>query len=116
MVDIERERIEQFKNKKSFTILMWFLLKLILASVVIFYFEYGIFLIVGYLLYVIESKSWHEYLNIQETNYHINKLYNQEPTNINELKSEIKDLKSSLADLQLQLVEMEVKLEDSDLY
>jgi len=115
-VDIERERIEQFKSKKSFTILMWFLLKLIVASGIIFYFEYGIYLIVGYLLYVIESKSWYEYLNTQETNYHINKLYNQEPANIDELKSEIKDLKSSVADLQLQLVEMEVKLEDSDLY
>ena len=48
-----------------------------IAYFLVTYIEYGIFIVIGYVLYALEAHSALQYINSQETDYHLNKLYSK---------------------------------------
>ncbi len=50
-------------------------LKTVIAYFVITYVEYGIFIVLAYLFYLLESQAGLQFLNAEQTNHHIGTLY-----------------------------------------
>lgn len=82
MFEIEKQQIETYKKSKTFNVLLFTIIKLVIAYFLISYLEYGIFIVLAYLLYLLENISSYQFINSQETNLQINILHEK----INELK------------------------------
>ncbi len=65
------EKIEDYKKIRWFSIFTWVPVKIILAYVVIVNFDSGIYVILGYILFALESQSGLQFINAQESNYHL---------------------------------------------
>lgn len=112
MSDPEFQQIEQLKSKRKISTAFWFVVKFIIACLIVYFLEYGILIVVGYLIYAVENQSGLIFLNSQEASYHIGKLYNKDEVDVSVLKAEIAALKDQLADFELRLIESELKIED----
>jgi hypothetical protein len=78
----------------------------------VYFLEYGVLIVIGYLIYALENQSGLVFLNSQEASYHIGNLYNKDAVDVSELKAEIALLKDRLAEFELRLIESEIKIED----
>ena len=50
MFEIEKQQIETYKKLKTFNVLLFTIIKLVIAYLLITYLEYGIFVVLAYLL------------------------------------------------------------------
>lgn len=82
MFEIEKQQIETYKKSKTFNVLLFTIIKLVIAYFLITYLEYGIFIVLAYILYSLENISSYQFINNQETNFQLNILHEK----INELK------------------------------
>lgn len=82
MFEIEKQQIETYKKLKTFNVLLFTIIKLVIAYFLITYLEYGIFIVLAYILYSLENISSYQFINNQETNFQLNILHEK----INELK------------------------------
>ncbi|MCP5170304.1 MAG: hypothetical protein H6999_11200 [Hahellaceae bacterium] len=89
--------------------LMWALTKLAVAFLIIKYVDFGIYIVIGYMLFSLESISSLQYLNAHESNLQFSRLQNNVATN---MAAEIAELKNQVAELELRIVEAEIKIED----
>ncbi len=92
-----------------YSALLWALIKLLVSGAIVWYFEYGIYVVLGYLLYSLEKAAGFQYLNSQETNFALNE-FNQALNNqvvsqnykIEELESKIFELEQLIADMETE--------------
>lgn len=82
MFEIEKQQIENYKKTKYFNIFLYTTIKVVSAYFLITYLSFGIFIVLAYIFYTLENITIHQFINSQESNLHINILYQ----NIEELK------------------------------
>jgi hypothetical protein len=87
--------------------LLWAFLKLVVLGVVVWFFEYGIYVAIGYLLYSLEKLAGFQYLNTQETNIAF--------TELNEvLSNQVASQNRKIEELDLKISELEQQIADTD--
>lgn len=99
------EHISKPKLHPTFVGLVLF--KLLIASALAYFWDYGVYLILAYCLYRVERNAFYQYINGQEMNRELNILHNNPQQNVQDLKSEIALLKDRQAELELNLIELE---------
>lgn len=82
MFEIEKQQIENYKKTKYFNIFLYTTIKVVSAYFLITYLSFGIFIVLAYIFYSLENITTYQFINSQESNLHINVLYQ----NIEELK------------------------------
>ncbi len=98
MYDVSAEA-EKLKESKNFNIFFWASIKIIIASILIYYFEFGIYIVIGYILFFIVNDSYYSLLNVKEGNVQFNKLYNKKASieDCENLQKQIDDLKRQIS-------------------
>lgn len=86
MFDIEKEQNRLNKKVKILNIVLFTIIKLIIAYCLVTYLEYGLFIVIGYILYALENIANLQYVNSREINLQINILH-ERIDKIKELKS-----------------------------
>ncbi len=86
MFDIEKEQNRLNKKIKILNIVLFTIIKLIIAYCLVTYLEYGLFIVIGYILYALENIANLQYVNSREINLQINILH-ERIDKIKELKS-----------------------------
>ena len=74
MFEIEQQNINNFKKNKKMYDIVFVVLKLLMAYALIIYVEYGLILVIGYILYSIESSMSLYKLNVEEIQLQMNVL------------------------------------------
>ena len=72
MFEEEKEKVEDFRKKRKVMNILWVVIKLVIAYVLITYLDYGILIVVGYILYALESYKGLQFINTQETDLQLN--------------------------------------------
>ena len=75
MFDIEKEQNRLNKKIKILNIVLFTIIKLIIAYCLVTYLEYGLFIVIGYILYALENIANLQYVNSREINLQINILH-----------------------------------------
>ncbi|MGD9808125.1 MAG: hypothetical protein AB7E76_09345 [Deferribacterales bacterium] len=101
--------IQSKKDSKYFSIISFTAIKLIIAILMIIYFEYGLYVVIGYLIFSIESNSFQNHLNTLEANFHFNKVY-QNISNKNTF-DEATTLEEKINELEERIIELELELD-----
>ncbi|MDY0051984.1 MAG: hypothetical protein RBR65_05520 [Aliarcobacter sp.] len=86
MFDIEKEQNRLNKKVKILNIVLFTIIKLIIAYCLVTYLEYGLFIVIGYILYALENIANLQYINSREINLQINILH-ERINKIKELKN-----------------------------
>jgi len=89
------------------------LVKLTICGTLIYFFEYGFYIVIGYILFSIEKISSLVYLNANEANEHLNNVNNNSEKSI-ELRHRLTEMEEKNSDLELRVIELEIKSEASD--
>jgi hypothetical protein len=84
--DIEKEQNRLNKKVKILNIVLFTIIKLIIAYCLVTYLEYGLFIVIGYILYALENIANLQYINSREINLQINILH-ERINKIKELKN-----------------------------
>jgi len=84
MFGMEKQKIENYKKTKNSNIFLFGKIKLVSAYFLITYLSFGIFIVLAYIFYSLERIASYQFINLQESNLHINILYQ----NIEELKKD----------------------------
>ena len=84
MFGMEKQKIENYKKTKNSNIFLFGTIKLVSAYFLITYLSFGIFIVLAYIFYLLERIASYQFINLQESNLHINILYQ----NIEELKKD----------------------------
>ena len=82
MFEEEQQRINDYRKTKKILNITWATAKLAVAYVLITYIDFGIFFVIGYILYAIENFSGLQFINSQEIDLQLNVLHQR----INELE------------------------------
>jgi hypothetical protein len=96
--------------------IFWVSIKLFIAYLLIQNLDYGIYIVLAYLIFQLESHTGLHFINTQESNTHFNNIYNKlKYSNPEHLKQEIKTLKGELGHLTSRLETIEAsELFDND--
>lgn len=84
MFEVEQGIIKDFRKRRSILNIVFTLIKLLIAYALISYIDYGLFIVIGYLLYSLENTMGLQFINSQEIDLQLNML-NQR---INELEND----------------------------
>jgi hypothetical protein len=84
--DIEKEQNRLNKKVKILNIVLFTIIKLIIVYCLVTYLEYGLFIVIGYILYALENIANLQYINSREINLQINILH-ERINKIKELKN-----------------------------
>ena len=102
----ENPRIAGLRESRKFAVLLFTFIKAVIACGLVYYFEYGLYVVIAYLIYSLESISSFQNLNREEANELFAKLDNG--TEIQDLKREIEALKEKLSDCEDRLLDVEL--------
>lgn len=102
----ENPRIASLRESRNFAVLLFTFIKAAFAFGLMYYFEYGLYVIIIYLIYSLESISSFQNLNREEANDLFSKLDNG--VEIQNLKREIEVLKEKLSDHEDRLLNVEL--------
>jgi len=75
MLEEEEERIDGLRKNKTMLNFVWVPIKLAIAYVLITYIDYGLFIVIGYILFALENYTGLQYINSQEVNLQLNVLH-----------------------------------------
>lgn len=98
------------KSRLPVTIFFW-LVKFTAAILIIKHVDYGAYIVVGYILYALESICSLQNLNQQESNCLFSNLQGGRSSEMVVLHDEIAALKDQISDMDLRVVEVEIKCE-----
>ena len=104
----EEMRKSDRKNIWRLNSFLWSGIKLLLASVLMTQLDYGIYIVLGYVLYSLESNSGLLFINSQEITENLNEVHRLNNTEISELKKKVEDI-------EFRLSESEDRLDANDL-
>jgi len=74
MYEEQEQRIASFRKNRTATTYLFAILKLVIAYGLITYIDFGLFIVIGYIFYALESASAIQFINSQETNLQLNVL------------------------------------------
>ena len=95
------EQIEDYKKIRWFSILTWVPIKILLAYVVIVNFDYGLYIVLGYILFALEGQSGIQFINAQEANYHLGR----QDENYKKLQNKLSKIRKKLDKVERQINE-----------
>ena len=72
MFEVQKQQIDDYRENLTLKVLLWVLVKLALSFVIIQYVDYGVYIVIGYLLYDIDMQSSMIFINSQEVDLHLN--------------------------------------------
>lgn len=106
IMSYENPRIASLRESRNFAVLLFTFIKAAIAFGLMYYFEYGLYVIIIYLIYSLESISSFQNLNREEANDLFSKLDNG--VEIQNLKREIEVLKEKLSDHEDRLLDVDL--------
>lgn len=83
MFEEEKQRISDYRKTRKILNIVWVGVKLTIAFALISYIDYGMFIVMGYILYALENNSGIQFINSQETDLQLNILHQR----INQLEN-----------------------------
>lgn len=75
MFSEQQAKIEKLKRAKLFSVSLWSVLKIAIAIPLMMYTDFGIYIVIGYLIFAIESSAHTRHLNTQELDLQLNILH-----------------------------------------
>ena len=102
----DNPRIAGLRESRKFAVLLFTFIKAIIACGLVYYFEYGLYVVIAYLIYSLESISSFQNLNREEANDLFAKLDNG--AEIQDLKREIEVLKEKISNCEDRLLDVEL--------
>ena len=103
----EQIRKNERRQIMVFSSLLWAAIKLVVAYFLITEFDEGIFVVLGYILYSLESNSSLIYVNSQEVTEKLTSIPAVNPLDIPEVKQKIDDLEFRMLELEIRTEEKE---------
>ena len=101
MLLFEKAIAERYRSMNFSATVLFSALKIGVAYAVITYFDYGLLVVIGYLLYSVESIAVRQFVNAHETNYHLNVLHQKPDDNLSsEMREQIKAMKERIEELE----------------
>lgn len=96
--------IENFKKSKNFSVSLWVTVKLVISCFLMYYFEYGIYIVIGYILFSIENTGFYHILNNKEADIHFNSLYAKKASieDIDNLQKQIDNIKEQILEKEYE--------------
>lgn len=86
MDEISHSQVENYRSVRRFATIMWATVKIAIAILLMAYTEFGVYIVIGYILYKIEYSSGLQFLNTQEIELELNTI----KQNISVIESRIK--------------------------
>jgi len=83
MFEEEKLRIDDYRKTRKLLNIVWVGVKLAIAFALISYVDFGIFIVIGYILYALENSSGIQFVNSQEMDLQLNILHQR----INQLEN-----------------------------
>lgn len=83
MFEEEKQKICEYRKTRNMLNIVWLAVKLAIAFALVTYIDFGIFVVIGYVLYALERTSGLQFINTQEIDLQLN-IINQR---INELEN-----------------------------
>ncbi len=75
MFESQKTKIVEYRNRKVLFDILWVALKLAIAFALIEFLDYGIYIVIGYILYSVESCSSLLFINSQEVDLQLNAIH-----------------------------------------
>jgi|APSaa5957512576_1039674.scaffolds.fasta_scaffold231632_1 hypothetical protein len=100
--------MDGYKGGRVLLMFIWVPIKVAIASYLIYSFEFGIYIVAGYLIYSLEKVAGLQFINSQETNIQLSKLQQSEQNKEvglpidGSLEDRISILEEQVFELQLQ--------------
>jgi len=85
MFEAEQQKIIDFRKQRSILNIVFTTIKLLLSYALITYIDYGLFIVVGYVLYSLEKAISLQFINSQEIDLQLNIIHQK----LNELESKL---------------------------
>ena len=114
MLDPLMLKIESYKQVKWIFIFAWVPIKLYVAYILIENLEYGLYIVIGYILFSLENISGLLLINSQESNHHFSTLYNKLDKKTPNENQELNELQSKIDEIELRLNDVETNIEDDN--
>lgn len=101
MFNTGESEIEHMRRIRTRATILWALIHLGISYLLITYVPYGMFVVLAYILYSLQSQGMLQLLNSQETNSQLHVLSQKGPSEVESLRLELEELKERLSDLEL---------------
>lgn len=72
MFSEQEQRIKKLLDAKFFSIAIWSAIKIAAAVFLIMYFEYGLYIVIGYVIYSLETLVHSKHINNQQIELQLN--------------------------------------------
>lgn len=72
MFQQQERKINHLADARLFSVIMWSSIKILIATALVYYFSFGIYLVIGYLIFAIESAIHDKHLNNQQIDLQLN--------------------------------------------
>ncbi|CAM2996952.1 hypothetical protein SHAM105786_15935 [Shewanella amazonensis] len=102
----ENPRIAGLRESRKFAVVLFTFIKAVIACGVVYYFEYGLYVVIAYLIYSLESISSFQNLNREEASELFANLDNG--VEVQDLKREVEVLKEKLSSCEDRLLDVEL--------
>ncbi len=87
MFDVMMDKIEDYKKIKLLSYFTWLPLKLFIAYILIENVDFGLYIVLGYILFSLERQSSMQFINANEANYHFAAINNKLDKKTNNMKN-----------------------------
>lgn len=87
MFEAEIEKISIYRKTRKIHNIVWPAIRLAIAYALMTYVDFGVFIVIGYILYALENSTGIQFINSQEMDLQFNVLHQR----INELESKINE-------------------------
>lgn len=68
----QEQQIKKLLDAKLFSVALWSAIKIAVAVALIMYFEFGLYVVIGYILYALESSKHLKHINNQQIDLQLN--------------------------------------------
>lgn len=68
----QEQQIKKLLDAKLFSVALWATAKIVVAIALIMYFEFGLYVVIGYILYALESSMHLKHINNQQIDLQLN--------------------------------------------
>ncbi len=98
------------KEVRWVALIFWGSIKFVIAYLIIENIEYGLYIVVGYLLFSSENQQIFQHLNVKEGNYHFSMLYNK----LESIETELSKTTSKVEELEEEVFDIKYGDDDDD--
>jgi hypothetical protein len=75
MFSIQEEKIKKMKDAKLFSIFLWSSIKIAISIALIIYIDFGLYIVIGYIIYALENSTHSKHINNSELDLQLNILH-----------------------------------------